>query len=112
MYLLVMPKYWGKQIFTHGSFPEVGEKQKSRKKKKKKKVGEKMASFALSATTCGARKHAWTKKRKSVKTMASYAQVRHHGLSLQAAWTKKPRTSVEKNSPSVQLHPPEPTLVN
>ena len=27
MYLLVMPKYWGKQIFTHGSFPEVGQKQ-------------------------------------------------------------------------------------
>ena len=22
-----MPKYWGKQIFTHGSFPEVGQKQ-------------------------------------------------------------------------------------
>ena len=20
-----MPKYWGKQIFTHGSFPEVGQ---------------------------------------------------------------------------------------
>ena len=28
-----MPKYWGKQIFSHGSFPEVGEKQK-------KKVGK------------------------------------------------------------------------
>ena len=26
IYLLVMPKYWGKQIFTHGRFPEVGEK--------------------------------------------------------------------------------------
>ena len=24
-----MPKYWGKQIFTHGRFPEVGEKQKA-----------------------------------------------------------------------------------
>ena len=24
-----MPKYWGKQIFTHRSFPEVGEKQKA-----------------------------------------------------------------------------------
>ena len=29
IYLLVMPKYWGKQIFTHGRFPEVGEKQKA-----------------------------------------------------------------------------------
>ena len=26
IYLLVMPKYWGKQIFTHGRFSEVGEK--------------------------------------------------------------------------------------
>ena len=31
-----MPKYWGKQIFTHGSFPEVGQKQKMKKKKKEK----------------------------------------------------------------------------
>ena len=27
-----MPKYWGKQIFTHGRFPEVGEKQKTEEK--------------------------------------------------------------------------------
>ena len=31
-----MPKYWGKQIFSLGSFPEVGQKQKAEKKKKKK----------------------------------------------------------------------------
>ena len=36
-----MPKYWGKQIFTHGRFPEVGEKQK------KKKVGENNAEGQL-----------------------------------------------------------------
>ena len=37
-----MPKYWGKQIFSHGSFLEVGEKQKAWEKKKerrRKKVG-------------------------------------------------------------------------
>ena len=34
IYLLVMPKYWEKQILSHGSFPEVGEKQKAKKKKK------------------------------------------------------------------------------
>ena len=28
-----MPKYWGKQIFAHGRFPEVGQKQKTEKKK-------------------------------------------------------------------------------
>ena len=37
-----MPKYWGKQIFTHGRFPEVGEKaekeeEEKRGKKRKKK---------------------------------------------------------------------------
>ena len=32
-----MPKYWGKQIFAHGSFPEVGQKQKTERKKEKKK---------------------------------------------------------------------------
>ena len=29
-----MPKYWGKQIFAHGRFPEVGQKQKIYVKKK------------------------------------------------------------------------------
>ena len=32
IYLLVMPKYWGKQILAHGSFPEVGQKQKTEEK--------------------------------------------------------------------------------
>ena len=31
-----MPKYWGKQIFTHGRFPEVGQKQREKIKNKKK----------------------------------------------------------------------------
>ena len=40
-----MPKYWGKQIFAHGRFPEVGQKQKTEKKKKREerkrpKVGD------------------------------------------------------------------------
>ena len=26
-----MPKYWGKQIFMHGRFPQVGQKQKTEK---------------------------------------------------------------------------------
>ena len=32
-----MPKYWGKQIFSLWSFPEVGQKQKTERKKKEKK---------------------------------------------------------------------------
>ena len=35
--LLVMPKYWGKQIFTHASFSEVGQKQKTEKKKERER---------------------------------------------------------------------------
>ena len=44
-----MPKYWGKQIFTHGSFPEVGQKQKTERKRKKKDwmMVRTMASYAL-----------------------------------------------------------------
>ena len=37
-----MSKYWGKQIFSLGSFPEVGQKQKTEKKERKRertKVG-------------------------------------------------------------------------
>ena len=48
-----MPKYWGKQIFTHGRFPEVGHKQKTegkkekKRKKKEKKLVITMASYTL-----------------------------------------------------------------
>ena len=31
IYLLIMPKYWGKQIFSLGNFPEGGQKQKTEK---------------------------------------------------------------------------------
>ena len=32
-----MPKYWGKQIFTHGRFLEVGQKQMMEERKDTKK---------------------------------------------------------------------------
>ena len=35
-----MPKYWGKQIFSHGSFPEVGQKQKTEKKRERLNNGD------------------------------------------------------------------------
>ena len=46
-----MPKYWGKQIFSLGRFPEVGQKQ-DREKKKGKKSRDRtmvitMTSFAM-----------------------------------------------------------------
>ena len=36
-----MPKYWVKNYFAHGRFPEVGQKQKTEKKKKLKKERKK-----------------------------------------------------------------------
>ena len=51
-----MPKYWGKQIFSLGSFPEVGQKQKT-EKKKKLKVGNNNGQLRIAkATSGGARK--------------------------------------------------------
>ena len=37
-----MPKYGEKQIFAHGRFPEVGQKQKTEGKKEKKKKKERL----------------------------------------------------------------------
>ena len=60
VFLLVMPKYWVINYFTHGRFPEVGQKQKTEKEREKErereraKVGENNGQ-----ATHGARKHAW-----------------------------------------------------
>ena len=65
-----MPKYWVKNYFTHGRFPEVGQKQKTEKKERKRerkreraKVGENNGQ-----ATHGARKHAW-------RTQAAWANI-------------------------------------
>ena len=42
-----MPKYWGKQIFTHGRFPEVGQKQKTKRKREKILKGLRVAEAAV-----------------------------------------------------------------
>ena len=59
-----MPKYWGKQIFTHGRFPGVGQKQKTDKREKERpKVGNNNGQLRIAnATLVGARKAAWAKK--------------------------------------------------
>ena len=52
-----MPKYWGKQIFAHGRFPEVGQKQKTEKKEKERKLVITIAKLRMAhASTHGARK--------------------------------------------------------
>ena len=35
-----MPKYWGKQIFTHGRFPEVGQQQKKEGKEEDRRAND------------------------------------------------------------------------
>ena len=59
-----MPKYWGKQIFSLGSFPEVGQKQKTEKKKERKRErlndGNNNGQLRIAnATLGGACKAAW-----------------------------------------------------
>ena len=62
-----MPKYWGKQIFSHGRFPEVGQKQKTERKRKKEikreerlNDGNNNGQLRIANTTSGgARKAAW-----------------------------------------------------
>ena len=62
-----MPKYWVKNYFAHGRFPEVGQKQKTEKKKEREKEREKERKYVITmaklrmahASTHGARKHAW-----------------------------------------------------
>ena len=55
-----MPKYWGKQIFTHGRFPEVGQKQKTEREKKREEKKRRLNDINNNGqATHGARKHAW-----------------------------------------------------
>ena len=55
-----MPKYWVKNYFTHGRFPEVGQKQKTEKREREKeerKLVKTMAKLRMAhASTHGARK--------------------------------------------------------
>ena len=61
-----MPKYWVKNYFTHGRFPEVGQKQKTEKKKEKK---ERLHNGDNNGQAMhGARKHAW-------RTQAAWAKI-------------------------------------
>ena len=58
-----MPKYWVKNYFAHGRFPEVGQKQKTEKEKKERKKERKRERLNNGDNngqgTLGARKHAW-----------------------------------------------------
>ena len=74
-----MPKYWVKNYFAHGRFPEVGQKQKTEKREREKERKRERLNDGDNngQSTHGARKHAWRtqaawakKNRKLVITMA------------------------------------------
>ena len=61
-----MPKYWVKNYFAHGRFPEVGQKQKTEKRERKR---ERLNNGDNNGqATHGARKHAW-------RTQAAWAKI-------------------------------------
>ena len=64
-----MPKYWGKNYFARGSFPEVGQKQKTEERERKK---ERLNDGNNNGqTTHGAHKHAW-------RTQAAWAKMKEN----------------------------------
>ena len=67
-----MPKYWEKQIFTQGNFPEVGQKQKTEREKKRKREERLNDGNNNGQGTHGARKRAW-------HTQAAWAKMSQSG---------------------------------
>ena len=54
-----MPKYWGTQIFSLGSFPEVGQKQKIEKKKEERKKETRKYVFKMASYMLANALHVW-----------------------------------------------------
>ena len=73
-----MPKYWVKNYFAHGRFPEVGKKQKTEEKKEKKRERDwtmviTMAKLRMAhASTHGARKPPGPISREILQTKTTY----------------------------------------
>ena len=68
-----MPKYWVKNYFAHGRFPEVGQKQKTEEKKKKERKRERLNNGDNNGqATHGARKHAWRTQAAQAKKIMVY----------------------------------------
>ena len=79
-----MPKYWVKNYFAHGRFPEVGQNQKTEKKVEEKE--ERLNNGDnIGQATHSARKHAWR---------------------MQATWAKQEEKSRGKQWPAVLRPPP------
>ena len=59
-----MPKYWGKQIFTYGRFPKVGQKQTTEKERERERLNDGNNNGQLrlaNAILGGACKATWAK---------------------------------------------------
>ena len=84
-----MPKYWGKQIFTHGRFPEVGQKQKTEREKKREKRRDRTMVITMAKIHMV---HASQKERKRLNDGNNTGQATHgtrkHTWRTQAAWAK------------------------
>ena len=63
-----MPKYWCKNYFAHGSFPELDKQQKTEKKKKREERKRPKVGDNNGQATHGAHKHAW-------RTQAAWAKI-------------------------------------
>ena len=101
-----MPKYWGKQIFAHGRFPEVGQKQKTEKTGgrdrtlavKSRKTAEKPPFFlkkiklfrTWEIPRSGSKAEDGEKRRKKGNNNGQATHgARKHAWRTQAAWAKR-----------------------
>ena len=89
-----MPKYWVKNYFTHGRFPEVGQKQKTEKKRKREKE-ERMRVLTMAklrmahASMHGTRKPPGPKRLNDGNNNGQATHgARNHAWRMQAVWTK------------------------
>ena len=73
-----MPKYWGKQIFAHGRFPEVGQKQKTEERRRERERERLNNGENNGQATHGARKHAWRTQAAWAKSSAYNALMNLH----------------------------------
>ena len=44
-----MPKYWGKQIFTYGSFSEAGQKQKTERERERGRIRDRNGQIRIAS---------------------------------------------------------------
>ena len=76
-----MPKYWVKNYFAHGRFPEVGQKQKTEKKEKKNTPGtaggpggRDQKNARKSVFFCKKKNYKKRRRRKKLHISSSYAK--------------------------------------